>query len=97
MKIILDDLKIKYEAPMKLFCDKKLAISIAHNLVQHDRTKHIEIDRHFIKEKLESRLITIAYVPSGHQLVDVLTKGLPTERFQELTSKLGMIDIHSPA
>ena len=41
MKIILDDLKIKYEAAMKLY---KLAISIAHNPVQHDRTKHIEIE-----------------------------------------------------
>lgn len=43
MKIILDDLKIKYEAPMGLFCDNKFAISISHNPVQHDRTKYIEI------------------------------------------------------
>ena len=53
MKIILDDLKIKYEDPMRLFCDNNSAISIAHNPVQHDRTKHIEIDKHVIKEKLE--------------------------------------------
>ena len=97
MKIILDDLRIKYEAPMKMFCDNKSAISIAHNPVQHDRTKHVEIDRHFIKEKLDSGLIATAHVPSGLQLADMLTKGLPTERFQELTCKLGMIDIHSPA
>ena len=44
LKIILDDLKIKWEGPMKLYYDKKSAINIAHNLVQHDRTKHIEID-----------------------------------------------------
>lgn len=50
MKFILDDLKIKYEAPMPV-CDNKSAISIAHNPIQYDRTKHIEIDRHFIKEK----------------------------------------------
>lgn len=50
-KVILHDLKIKWKMPMKLYCDNKSAISIAHNLVQHDRTKHIEIDRHFIKEK----------------------------------------------
>ncbi|RDY12032.1 Copia protein, partial [Mucuna pruriens] len=53
MKIILDDLKVKYEGPIKLFCDNNSTISIAHNPVQHDRTKHIEIDRHFIKEKLD--------------------------------------------
>ncbi|PON56572.1 hypothetical protein PanWU01x14_179850 [Parasponia andersonii] len=49
LKIILDDLKVKYEGPMKLYCDNKSAINIAHNPVQHDRTKHNEIDRHFIK------------------------------------------------
>ena len=43
-KIIMDDLKTKYYAPMEMFCDNKSTISIAHNLVQHDRTKHIEID-----------------------------------------------------
>ena len=97
MKIILDDLKIRYEEPMKLFCDNKSAISIAHNPVQHDRTKHIEIDRHFIKEKLDSGVITTTYIPSEHQLADVLTKGLPKDRFSQLTCKLEMIDIHSPA
>ncbi|RDX80948.1 Polypyrimidine tract-binding protein-like 1, partial [Mucuna pruriens] len=51
MRIILDGLKVKYEGPIKLFCDNNSAISIAHNLVKHDRTKHIKIDRHFIKEK----------------------------------------------
>ena len=38
---------------MKLYCDNKSAINIAHNPIQHDRTKHIEVDRHFIKENLE--------------------------------------------
>ena len=97
MKIILDDLKVHYEAPMRLFCDNKSAISIAHNPVQHDRTKHIEIERHFIKEKLDNGLIETTYVPSRGQLADILTKGLPTKQFKFLTDKLGMIDIHSPA
>ena len=38
---------------MKLFCDTKTTIDVLHNLVHHDRTKHIEVDRHFIKEKIE--------------------------------------------
>ena len=88
MNIILDDLKIKYEVPMGLVCDNKFAISIAHNPVQHDRTKHIEINRHFIKEKLDSGLIATEYIPY---------QGLPTEQLQDLTCKLGMIDIHSQA
>ena len=53
LKIILDDLRIKWDGPMKLYYDNKLTINIVHNPIQHDRTKHTEIDRHFIKEKLE--------------------------------------------
>ena len=65
MKIILEDLREKYEAPIKMFCDNKLAINIAHNPVQHDKTKHIEINQHFIKDKLDNGLIATAHVPSG--------------------------------
>lgn len=46
----LEDLKIKWNGPMTLYCDNKSAINIDHNLVQHDLMKHIEIDRYFIKE-----------------------------------------------
>ncbi|KAJ8752056.1 hypothetical protein K2173_001083 [Erythroxylum novogranatense] len=83
--------------PMKLFCDNKSAISIAHNPVQHDRTKHIEVDRHFIKEKLDSGLICTPFISTSDQLADMLTKGLSGAAFQRLVSKLGMDDIHLPA
>ncbi|RDX74493.1 hypothetical protein CR513_45757, partial [Mucuna pruriens] len=55
--------------PMQLFCNNKVAISIAHNPVLHDQTKHVEIDKHFIKEKLEK------------EIADVLTKGLLRQPF----------------
>ena len=79
---------------MRLYCDNKSAISIAHNPVQHDRMKHIEVDKHVIKEKLENGLICIS---SKDQLANVLTKGLPSTVFQDIICKLGMEDIHSPA
>ena len=82
---------------MKLYYDNKSAINIAHNPIQHDRTKHIEVDRHFIKEKLEEGLICMSYVPSGSQLADVLTKGLNGPNFHDIVAKLGMEDIHSSA
>nr|CAN68477.1 hypothetical protein VITISV_029627 [Vitis vinifera] len=97
LKIILDDLRIKWDGPMKLYCDNKSAINIAHNPIQHDRTKHIEIDRHFIKEKLEERVVCMSYVPSEHQLVDILTKGLNSSMFHDLVLKLGMEDIYFSA
>jgi hypothetical protein len=97
LKIILEDMRIKLEGPMKLYCDNKSAISIAHNPVQHDRTKHIEIDRHFSKEKLESRLICTPYVSTNDQLVDVLTKGLSGPVLESIVSKPGMENIYSLA
>ncbi|RVW53023.1 Retrovirus-related Pol polyprotein from transposon RE1 [Vitis vinifera] len=96
LKIILDDLRIKWDGPMKLYCDNKSAINIAHNPIQHDRTKHIEIDRH-IKEKLEEGVVCMSYVPSEHQLADILTKRLNSSMFHYLVFKLGMEDIYSSA
>jgi len=97
LKIILEDLRIKSDAPMRLYCDNKSAISIAHNPVQHDRTKHIEVDRHFIKEKLDSGLICTSYVSSQDNLADILTKGLNSNNFERIVSKLGMENTYSPA
>nr|KYP63690.1 Copia protein [Cajanus cajan] len=95
MKIILDD-KVKVYNPLQLYCDNKSARSIAHNPVQHDRTKHIEIDRHFIKDNLDRDFVITTHVPTELQITDIFTKGLPQGRFQDLVGKLGMIDIHLP-
>ena len=97
LKIILEDLKIKLDGLMRLYCGNKSAISIAHNPMQHDQMKHIEIDKHFIKEKLDNGLICTPYASINHQLVDILTKGLSSTKFQANTSKLGMENIYSPA
>ncbi|KAA0062500.1 putative mitochondrial protein [Cucumis melo var. makuwa] len=72
------------------------AISIANNPVQYDRTKHVEIDRHFIKERLDNGSICISYIPSNQQVTDVLTKGLLRPHFDLCVSKLGLIDIYVP-
>lgn len=93
---VLEELKMKIELPLKLYSDSKAAISIAHNPVQHDRTKHIEIDRHFIKEKLDAGIICLPFVTSSQQTADILTKSLARPTFEHLIGKLGMIDIYAP-
>ena len=93
---LLEELKMKIELPLKLYSDSKAAISIAHNPAQHDRTKHIEIDRHFIKEKLDAGIICLPFVTSSQQTADILTKSLARPTFEHLIDKLGMIDIYAP-
>lgn len=73
---ITRELKLKFEDPVKLFCDNKSAISNVRNPIHHDRTKHVEVDRHFIKDKIEEGTLSVEYVISSHQLVDLFTKGL---------------------
>ena len=96
IKNILKDLRIDYAKPMNLKCDNKAAIEITQNLVQHDRTKHVEVDRHFIKEKLDEKIIQFLFVQSGDQLVDILTKAVSGMVFHDIIDKLGMIDIYAP-
>lgn len=81
---------------MKLYFDNKAAISIAQNTVQHDCTKHVEIDSHFIKEKIEDGAICMPFVPTSQQIADILTKRLFIPNFELLVSKLGMVDIYAP-
>ncbi|RVW58950.1 Retrovirus-related Pol polyprotein from transposon RE1 [Vitis vinifera] len=64
LRRVLKELKISDEEPMKMFCDNQSAINIAKNPVHHDRTKHVEIDRHFINEKIEEGIIKMLYVPT---------------------------------
>ncbi|KAL6203666.1 hypothetical protein ACLB2K_027366 [Fragaria x ananassa] len=64
LRSLLKSLSFKQKWSMPLHCDNTAAVDIAHNLVQHDQTKHVDIDRHFIKEKLDARIILFPFVPS---------------------------------
>lgn len=57
VKNVLGDLGINYKRPMNLHRDNKAAVEIAHNPIQHDHTKHVEIDHHFIMENLDQNVI----------------------------------------
>nr|CAN70499.1 hypothetical protein VITISV_020482 [Vitis vinifera] len=80
----------------RLLEELRVAIEIAHNPILHDRTKHVEVDKHLFNEKLEEGLICMPYIPTDEQVVDKLTKGLPKKQFDKLVSKLAMEDIFKP-
>ncbi|GJU67540.1 retrovirus-related pol polyprotein from transposon TNT 1-94 [Tanacetum coccineum] len=85
---LLTEIGYPPQEPSKVKSDNKAAIQISENPVQHDRTKHIEIDRHFIKEKLEAEVITLLFVRSQDQLADILTKAINERTLHECLGKL---------
>ena len=81
---LLEDLGVTNLKPVTLHCDNESALSIAHNAVLHDRTKHIEIDYHFTREKVMEGLLQLTYLPTSNQLADVFTKIIHSSQFQHL-------------
>ena len=97
LKGLLKELQVLRNETMMLHCDNIAAINIANNPVQFDRTKHVEIDRFFIKEKLDGGVLKLKYVKSRGQLADCFTKGLGPSEVELSCSKMGMLDIFGPS
>ncbi|GJV14984.1 retrovirus-related pol polyprotein from transposon RE1 [Tanacetum coccineum] len=93
---LLQDLHIPITAPVNVFCDNSSAIALASNHVQHARTKYIEIDCHFVRDKIKAGQIIPIYVPTTSQTADLLTKAPHTPLFNKCLSKLGMFDPYTP-
>ena len=86
--MLLRDFGLFLPHPPLLWCDNVSALAIATNPVFHARTKHIEVDYHFVREKVLRRDVMLKFISTHDQLVDLFTKGLPSPRFNWLTSKL---------
>ena len=90
MKQTLSDFDLSFEhVPIK--CDNTSVISISKNLMQHSRTKHIEIRHHFLRDHAQKGDITLEFVSTKDQLVDIFTKPLSEEKFVDIRRQLGVV------
>lgn len=85
---LLCDLHIFLHKPPVLWCDNAYALALAKNLVFHARTKHVEIDYHFIREKVVRGDLQVQFMSSTSQLADLFTKPLSSVPFQQFSAKL---------
>lgn len=88
LRMLLQELRVSLSSPPILWCDNVGAIALASNPVFHARTKHIEVDYHFIREKVVNKDIRVRYISTHDQVSDVFTKGQTAMRFKYLRSKL---------
>lgn len=96
LKSILSALGVQHDASMLVHCDSKAAIHIATNPVFHERTKHVEVDCHFVRDEVLSKNISLHHVNTHSQLADIFTKPLGRQEFDNFCFKLGIQDLHSP-
>ncbi|PKU68172.1 Retrovirus-related Pol polyprotein from transposon TNT 1-94 [Dendrobium catenatum] len=88
LRRLLAEFQLSQFKPTPIYCDNTSAIAIAHNPVFHARTKHIEIDYHFISDHIKHGDIQLHHISSEDQIADIFTKPLSTKRFNTLRSKL---------
>ena len=90
VQILLNDLNINSPRTTKLWCDNLGAKYLSANPVFHARTKHIEVDYHFVRERVARKLLDIDYVPTGDQIADGFTKALTVKKLENFKYNLNL-------
>lgn len=88
LRNLLFEMKIHISRATIVYCDNVSAIYLSSNPVQHQRTKHVEIDIHFVREKVQMGHVKVIHVPSAQQFADIFTKGLPSPLFLDFRNSL---------
>jgi hypothetical protein len=95
MKKTLKDIKVEYDQPISIICDKTRVINISNNNFMHSKTKHIPIKYHFLREHVVKKSVNIEYISTKEHVVDIFTKPFPRETFEYLRKQLGVISLSS--
>jgi hypothetical protein len=77
-------------SPTTMHCDNQGAITLAGNPGVHQRSKHIDVRYHFIRDEVEKGALVLEYIPTAAQIADVLTKGLPGPKHKDNCRRLGI-------
>ncbi|KAI3735041.1 hypothetical protein L6452_14528 [Arctium lappa] len=90
----LQNLFLELHVPIRratlVYCDNVSTVYLSGNPVQHQRTKHIEMDIHFVREKVAIGDVRVLHIPSVYQYADIFTKGLPCQLFLDFRSSLSI-------
>jgi hypothetical protein len=90
LRHLLGELLCKVPSATVAFCDNISSVYMSRNPVHHRRTKHIELDIHFVREKVAIGEVRVTHVPSARQIADVFTKGLPSALFLDFRDSLSV-------
>lgn len=96
LRYLMPELSVAQDSPTPLFCDNQAALHIAANPVFHERTKHVEMDCYFIRERVQSEEIKPLKINTKEQVADMLTKPFGRDRLELLINKLSIINLHAP-
>lgn len=95
VEVLLRELGISQPRPPSLWCDNIGATYLSANPIFHRQTKHVEVDYHFVRERVASRQLEVRFISSKDQIADIMTKPLPSTAFTQIRHNLNLVS-HRP-
>jgi hypothetical protein len=93
VQIVLQELQIPHSRSARLWCDNMGAKYLTSNPIFHDRMKHVEVDYHFVRDRVTKKLLDVHFISTEDKVVDGFTKALPQRRLLEFQRNLNLIKL----